>query len=225
MQGDTLSVYATEISTTNKQYRLWQKGQFAVLISRARQCRDIIFVGEREQTRAAIEQILQESSLWDEFIRGYLSSLNALGNGSMREVSLDLHPFKPLYRELPTATCGYIYQLISIPHPEKCYVGDCDDLKQCLRRHNTGHGTDETRPTVYHPWAVYSFVCGFDVEDVALGRQERHSFMESLRYDRNGGPDVVYGHIHDDVAAYAERAVRPIVMVKCGQFTKSATSS
>jgi hypothetical protein len=223
-QGDTLSMYATEISTANKQYKLWQKGQFVVLISRARHAKDIIFVGAPATTRAAIVEVLQQTSLWDGFIRNYLESLNELTNHSVRQVSLDSCPLLPLHRELPTAACGYIYQLVSIPHPERGFVGQCDDLKQCLRRHNTGHGTDETKPTKYHPWAVYSFICGFEMEDVAVGREQRTGFFESLRYHRNGRPDVIFADLQESVAEYSQQTPVPLVLVKCGQMTVSTGS-
>ena len=108
IQGDNVSLLATELSTSNKKYRLWQREQFTVLLSRVRHCKDIIFVGNVADTQAAIEDILSRSSKWEALIEHYLSVLDIAGNTSrVRQLSLDLHPFLPMYRELPSTMCGY----------------------------------------------------------------------------------------------------------------------
>ena len=165
IQGETVDLYATQISEVYKQYRLWQKKQFAVLISRAHYCRDIIVVGDRNDTRNAIVKILGRSSKWSLLIDQYMSKLDVLSDVIVREIDLNLHPFEPLYRELPTAPCGYMYPLVSIPHPDHTWAGETDNIKKRLREHNTGYGVEETRPTELHPWAVFAFVCGFDFDN------------------------------------------------------------
>jgi len=78
IQGETVAMYATQISESDRNYRLWQKQQFTVLISRAQQCNDIIFVGSAEQTRHAIVSILTRTSKWDRLVDNYMSSLDVL---------------------------------------------------------------------------------------------------------------------------------------------------
>lgn len=76
IQGDTVQMLAIEMSLARSEYRLWQREQFAVLISRVQRCQDLIFVGSRQQTRAAIEQIMKRTSKWDALIDHYLTELN-----------------------------------------------------------------------------------------------------------------------------------------------------
>ena len=218
IQGDTVPLCATQISESNRQYRLWQREQLTVLISRARQCADMIFVGPEMETRHAIINILARTSKWDLLVDNYVSSLDVLSHPSVREIRLQLHPFLPVYRELPSASCGYVYLLVSIADCRRWFVGETDNLKRCLRQHNTGYGATETRPTELHPWAVYAFVCGFEREDPNVGIEARREFFERLRLDPARGPDFVYDRLRDEVAACNQRGETSLVIVKCGEI-------
>lgn len=164
---------ATQITDTAREYKLWQKEQLAVLISRVSLCQDVIFVGNRDDTRQAIERILACGSKWDALVDHYLSSLDIANEWPRRvstEVSLDEHPFLPIYRELPAADCGYVYLLVSMAKTTVWHVGHADNLKKALRSINTGNGDEETRDTALHPWGVFAFVTGFEVPfDEELG--------------------------------------------------------
>ena len=110
------------------------KEQFVVLISRIQRCRDVIFVGSAVETRRAIVRILGRSSKWDSLADKYLSALHIASRPSgVREISLDSHPFLPLYPELPTAECGYVYMIVSLSCAGKYYIGEVDNLNRCLR--------------------------------------------------------------------------------------------
>ena len=127
IQGDNVSLLATELSTKKRQYRLWQREQFAVLISRVHNCKDIIFVGDPEETKLAIQQIMSTSSDWDELIEHYLSELNVASrrdNYRASHLVMDVHPFLPVYREVPTTKCGYSYMLCSLSCCAPIYIGD-----------------------------------------------------------------------------------------------------
>ena len=80
----------------------------------------------------------------------------------MRELVLDSHPYLPLYRELPTTKSGYVYMLVSIARPNRYHIGETDDLRTCLRSHNTGYGSKETCDTTLHPCGVFALVVGFE---------------------------------------------------------------
>jgi len=215
IQGDTVPLLATELSLSKREYRLWQREQFAVLISRVHRCQDLIFVGSQSETRAAIEQIMLSSSKWDSLIDHYLSELNvAVQPDRARQISLDIHPFLPMYRELPSVACGYVYMLSSLACITRCYIGETMDLKRCLRQHNTGYGADETRNTALHPWGVYAFVYGFDVG----GRQVRTEFVHEWRGAVSwlSSADEAYQAGVDIANEWIQRGSK-ITIVKCGQ--------
>ena len=222
IQGDTVALYATQLSDIHREYRLWQKEQFAVLISRAEHIKDIIFVGGKTDTKRAIVKILQQSSKWDMLIDRYISSLNTLGAPEVREISLDVHPFKPMYRELPSGISGLVYLLVSMAVPEISYLGETENLKASLLRHNTGYGDECTRQTSLHPWGVYAFVCGFDDNDVASGVERRKEFYESVRqFVAGAGPEKAYAVLRDKVHLWTEMGCKNLVLVKCGELRHS----
>jgi hypothetical protein len=121
IQGETVALYATQVSEVEREYRLWHKEQLAVLISRAEHCKDITFVGRKTDTRKAIVSILQRSSKWDVLIDHFMTSLNVLSSPCLREINFQVHPFLPLYRELPTGSRSYVYLLVSVSNAKKCY--------------------------------------------------------------------------------------------------------
>ena len=79
----------------------------------------------------------------------------------MRELVLHSHPNLLLYRDLPITKSGYVYMLVSIASPNRYHIGETDDLRICLRSHNTSYRSKETRDTTLHPWGVFAFVVGF----------------------------------------------------------------
>jgi hypothetical protein len=228
VQGDNVSLLATELSTTKKQYRLWQREQFAVLISRVHNCRDIIFVGNPEDTKLAIEKIMSTSSAWDDLVEHYLSELNVAGRQNIyqaRHIVMDAHPFLPVYREVPSTICGYSYMLCSISCSAPIYIGDCDDLKSELRKHNTGYGTAHTNNTALHPWGIYVFVYGFNEKTENNSRLMRGAFSDQwrvrVRADRS--PDDAHTlccQIADECAGNQSLFGFPVklTVIKCGQL-------
>jgi hypothetical protein len=225
VQGDNVMLLATELSISKKEYRLWQREQFAVLISRVHHCRDIIFVGNVTDTQQCIEHIMSQSSKWDALIDYYLSELNVANeNSRARQLLLDSHPFLPMYRELPSTACGYAYMITSMSCVAPSYIGECLDLRAELRKHNTGYGVQETRNTTLHPWGVYAFVFGFGQNSQDNGLQARNDFVCEWRFRLSNitNPDVVF-QVGSDVANdWAHGTSRlgcrgQLTIVKCGQ--------
>jgi hypothetical protein len=131
---------------------------------------------------------------------------------------MQLHPFKPLYRELPPGDHGYVYLLVSIPKPKICYIGETDNLKSCLRRHNTGYGDIQTQPTSLHPWGVYAFVCGFEVPEVGQDVERRKNFFDGTRHlDIGHGPEYAYHLMKEQVSCWNLMGFTSLVLVKCGE--------
>jgi hypothetical protein len=219
IQGETVMMLATEMSLKKKEYKLWQREQFAVLISRVHSCQDIIFVGSTSDTRAAVEHIMSKSSKWDNFIDHYMTQMNvAVQSSCAREVQQERHPFLPLYRELPSATCGYVYLLASLKVRGRCYIGETMDLKRCLRQHNTGYGADETRNTECHPWGVFAFVFGFEHEMVENVEELRHEFASEWTgmVSPRQNVEAVYTAGKEIADQWVRRGFS-LTIVKCGQ--------
>ena len=65
--GDTLFSMATEISTNDPNFRLWDKGQLVVILSRTKFAKNTIFVGDRYDTIAALKDLLLNQTTWSKF--------------------------------------------------------------------------------------------------------------------------------------------------------------
>jgi hypothetical protein len=226
IQGDTVPLLATEMSSSRKEYKMWQREQFAVLISRVQRCQDIIFVGNPAETRIAIEKIMRRTSKWDALIEHYLTELNvAVHRDGARRLALDVHPFLPIYRELPAAGCTCAYMLVSLSSVARCYIGQTTDLRRTLNKHNTGFGVPETSNTALQPWGVYAFVYGFEDNTDDDGRQSRVQFAaewaEAMRIP-NQNPALVYGIGEKITDKWVRNYAYKLTIVKCGQYTVSA---
>ena len=60
----TLHKIVTEISLDNNEFRLWDKDQEVVLLSRTKHGSDIIFVGNKKDTIRSLVSIIQSSNQW-----------------------------------------------------------------------------------------------------------------------------------------------------------------
>ena len=59
---------ATEISEADPNFNIWDKGQMIVLLTRTNRARDIIFVGCKHDTLAALKRLLLTRTKWLEYI-------------------------------------------------------------------------------------------------------------------------------------------------------------
>jgi hypothetical protein len=208
------------MSDSRREFRFWLKEQFAVLISRVQRCQDIIFVGSRSETKAEIERIMGGSSMWDRLIEHYMAVLDvAVRPLQAREISNEYHPYLPIYQELPTASCGFVYLLVSVKCPTRVVVGETDNIKRTLYLHNTGYGPTDTRDTNLQPWGVYCFVSGFEeAASLELGKQARNEFWQLWKdqIQFKTGPERGYDMAKLLVDEWVERGYN-LVIARCGQ--------
>ena len=55
--GDTLHTMATEVSRRNGNFKMWDKGQMIVILSRTELARNAIFVGDKNETIDALKHL------------------------------------------------------------------------------------------------------------------------------------------------------------------------
>ena len=58
IMGDTLRYLATTLSSDDRNYSVWDKGQLLVIISRTKRSEDTIFVGNKESALNALVSVL-----------------------------------------------------------------------------------------------------------------------------------------------------------------------
>ena len=60
--GDTLISMATEISSADPDFKIWGKGQLVVLLSRTKEAKNTIFVGDKNDTLSALKDMLLQKT-------------------------------------------------------------------------------------------------------------------------------------------------------------------
>ena len=70
--GDTLSSMATEISFSNSNFNMWDKGQMIVILSRTKGAEDTIFVGDKNDTLLALKHLLKRRTQWTDYMEEVL---------------------------------------------------------------------------------------------------------------------------------------------------------
>ena len=71
--GDTLQSMATEVSLSNCNFKMWDKGQMIVILSRSKYAKDTIFVGDKNDTIAALKALLTQKTQWTDYMEEVLS--------------------------------------------------------------------------------------------------------------------------------------------------------
>lgn len=83
----------------------------------------------------------------------------------------DVFPWRITDQWVPNSNSGYVYLLVSTPHPEQVYVGTTENLAVRITQHNRGYGAQETAIPEFLPWAIGSYISGMS----HLSRSERMS--------------------------------------------------
>ena len=116
--GDTLPKIATQISRDNRIFRLWDKAQIIVLLSRTKKAKDIIFVGSIESTIKAIIDLCQYSNQWTDYMELILEmasvNYNRSTEATIPSIQSNEHPFRFCDRPLLNCRTGVVYMLVSL---------------------------------------------------------------------------------------------------------------
>jgi predicted GIY-YIG superfamily endonuclease len=167
VMGSDLNHMVTKLSFTDPMYRMWQKEQAVVILSRTHRASDMIFVGDPKDTIDEILRVIQIQSQYCEYMNHIVEVLSdgGLSDGDIHEVpSLvqNLHPFYPLNVVQPNDPSGYCYILVSLKDRRTTYIGQTKRLVQRLQEHNSGYGSQGTSDYRLRPWALLAYVTGFD---------------------------------------------------------------
>lgn len=175
VMGSDFNKLITSVSTTNPMYRLWEKEQAVVLLSRTFTARDIIFVGDTEDTVRALATLIQMRTQYTEYISHLLRNLcgETIGDNIV-VIRNHLIPFRPIDIQLPQEGSGYCYIIVSLQDMGTTYIGQTMSLVNRLNQHNRGAGSRQTADPNLRPWSLISFVCGFDGDRDLMRRFENN---------------------------------------------------
>ena len=73
--GDTLCSLSIEISESNSEFKLWDKAQAIVLLSRTRLGKELIFVGDMKSTINALVSLIKATIQWTNYMEKVLNLL------------------------------------------------------------------------------------------------------------------------------------------------------
>ena len=152
--GDTLSSVATSISIHNPSYKLQNKGQLMVIISRTPIYFDTIFVGDKEDTLDALVYLLKYCTQWIDYMEALLCIVTINDNDSdfheerNNNPVMDQSTFPFLITDftVPEDSSGYVYILISTKCYSYTYICKTTNMFAHLRTHNSGYGSKSSEP-------------------------------------------------------------------------------
>ena len=78
--GDALPSFATEVSFTNSNFSMWDKGQMIVIISRTKSGKDTIFVGNKDDTLKALKSLPTRKTQWTDYMEDVLDIITVNSN-------------------------------------------------------------------------------------------------------------------------------------------------
>ena len=109
---DTLQKVAMKV--TDLMFKLWDKGQIVVALTRTKFGKNIIVFGEKEETVEAIVRLVQIRSQWTDFMENVLDLINENDNNPTRVPTLtqSSFPFQICDIALPHCKIGFLYFLI-----------------------------------------------------------------------------------------------------------------
>ena len=119
---------ATEITKSDPDFNIWDKGQLIVILTRTKKAKDTIFVGNKQETLDALKSILLSRTQWTDYIEHVLNvvtvneELNTTRN-EIRTMNQNDYPFQICDISLPSTRTGFIYFLISVKDKTFTYIG------------------------------------------------------------------------------------------------------
>ncbi len=231
--GQDLDHLVTRVSLSDAKYKLWEKEQVVVLLSRTHYAKDIHFVGEARETANALASLLGTSSQYSEYMCHILERLCHLTETELpnRIVDQTLHPFCPADVEIPSDISGFCYILISLQDMTSTYIGETRNLIRRLREHNSGLGSKQTASQFKRPWALLAYVVGFDSDDISRQNFEREweVLRDNVRLQR--GPMLSPMGTAELALNIIQRRSRDtnhkeqLRYVKCGDFVNSGETT
>lgn len=171
--GDTYESLASEVSSSNPDYGLWDKGMLVVLISRTRDPKKTIFVGPKNDTIRTLKSVLMKRTMWTDYVESILNLITVNETDPIPALTPDEFPFRIADMSLPSTNSGIVYMLNSLRDRTYTYIGKTKNPRVRLYNHNAGFGSAGTEPIHLRPFAVMAYIAGFDGDDELMLSVER----------------------------------------------------
>ncbi len=187
--GSEFGAVATTIGhrdTTNN-YRLWQREQGEVILSRTKHCKDLIFVGNKQDTARYLSELLLHSSPYTGYMMHFLSQIEHENQSPPVIQPSVFLPFHLKQVESQLEDFGSVYLLLSLATKCDTYIGQTGKhLHVRVKEHNSGYGATDTSDPKLRPWFPIAFVTGFG-DDSERERRRFERCWQQLRYSIGQG--------------------------------------
>lgn len=195
--GDTLDKVAIELSEDDSEYKLWEKGQAVVVLSRTNIGKNTILVGNKKKTIQALIDVIKIKDQWMDYMDRIFDvvSINGVdGHECDRDkffMNQDDFPYRIADLQIPTDKSGYSYFLVSTKDNKRIYIGETVNLGKRLDDHNKGYGAIWTHDPQYRPYALFAYVCGFDANEELRKDFEKAWELRRTIAQNNGADDIM----------------------------------
>jgi predicted GIY-YIG superfamily endonuclease len=225
--------------TGDDMYHLFQREQVVVLLSRTHYAKDIIFVGDPDETAEALASMLDKDGPYSEYMEYLVRKL--VHRSPEQAPSIDLatrHPYCAMNVDVPNGNTGFCYLMVSMAKGSEgkvTYIGQTPNLVARFEKHKRGAGPSATADPGLKPWAILAYVSGFEGADVAgrmylerlwqvtrdrTNAKRRRQNMSPLDANEvaNLGKEIIERQLY---RSCHELADKNLVFVRCGMFQKS----
>ena len=218
--GDTFPKIVTKISLTDPDYKIWEKEQLLVLLSRVTKLDEITFIGNKTDIETTLSTIIQKKNCWTDFIDNFLSKLTT-DNQLPGTLNLLASHFSPWNIILPEDEVGFVYLLISTKIAGVFFIGETVGLRKCLKAINSGYGPEKTRPIERRPWGLLAFVSGFTTGNLLTNARQRKFLEATLIYETsllglNITTESIYRLFEKSAKSFGKINQLQMSVVQCG---------
>ena len=155
--GDDVPNLATQIASTDPEernmFKLWEKNQLLVLVSRVKQLQNLTFVGPRNLTLNTIKKICCNVTQWDYYINEFVLALCSAPVSGIMNFPLNQNVYSISRQTIPDDSCATVFCLLSMKDGS-FITGHCTNLKSVLIKYNTFSDTVHCLHLTKKPWAV-----------------------------------------------------------------------
>ena len=98
----------------------------------------------------------------------------------------DTFPYRICDMSLPQCNTGYVYMLISLKDKSFVYIGMTTSIIRRIGQHNSGLGAVSIEPLHLRPYALFAYICGFDLRKDLMVYVEQRWKAKRNQLRRNG---------------------------------------
>ncbi len=193
--GDTLTRVAIQIQRDNSRFKLWDKAQVIVALSRTKLGKNTIFVGDKNETIESLIELIRQRGQWTDYMEEVMDIISGVeAENRNQSMNMNSFPFRICDIELPQCNTGFVYFLNSMRSRTFCYIGQTKCLRTRIISHNSGYGSTSTSFSHLRPFAVMAYIAGFD------GRRELREHVEAKWKEKR---DEMIMNGNDDLRTWA----------------------